>query len=135
MTEMSNNYSITIYRTTVSGTNRMILEREKCEIGGIRIDSAEEFPANKLCALLSRSEIRDLNDVHELEKAGFNFENALAVAQQKDTDLTAAGLAWFLNQIEFGDNLIPPGNVSVIELRNYVQDLIARLKRLAFPDN
>jgi predicted nucleotidyltransferase component of viral defense system len=110
------------------------LEREKREIGGIRIDSPEEILANKLCALLSRSEIRDLVDVRELEKAGFNFETALSVAQQKDTGLTPAQLAWVLNQIKFGDDLIPPGNVSIIELQDYVHDLIARLKRLAFPE-
>jgi predicted nucleotidyltransferase component of viral defense system len=109
------------------------LEREKREINGIRIDSPEEILANKLCALLSRSEIRDLVDVRELEKAGFNFEDALSAAQQKDTGLTAAQLAWVLNQMKLGDDMIPPGNVSVIELRGYVQDLIARLNRLAFP--
>lgn len=108
--------------------------REKRELGGIRIDSPEEILANKLCALLSRSEIRDLIDVRELEKTGFNLESALSVAQQKDTGLTPAQLAWVLNQIKFGEDWIPPGNVSVIELRDYVHDLIVRLKRLAFPE-
>lgn len=107
---------------------------EKPVINGIRVDSPEEILANKLCALLSRSEIRDLVDVRELEKAGFNLENALSVAQQKDSGLTAAQLAWVLNQIKFGDDAIPPGDVSVIELRNYLNNLIARLKRLAFPE-
>jgi hypothetical protein len=110
------------------------LEPEKREIGGIRIDSPEEILANKLCALLSRSEIRDLVDVRELERAGFNLENALSIAQQKDTGLTPAQLAWVLNQIKLGDDLIPPGNVSVVELQGYVHDLISRLKRLAFPE-
>ncbi|MCP9494840.1 MAG: nucleotidyl transferase AbiEii/AbiGii toxin family protein [Pyrinomonadaceae bacterium MAG19_C2-C3] len=110
------------------------LEREKREIGGIRIDSPEEILANKLCALLSRSEVRDLVDVRELEKAGFNLEDALSVAQQKDTGLTPAQLAWVLNQIKFGDDLTPPGEVSVAQLRNYLGDLIARLTRLALPE-
>jgi predicted nucleotidyltransferase component of viral defense system len=56
------------------------LETEKREISGIRIDSPEEILANKLCALLSRSEIRGLVDVRELENAGFKIEDALAVA-------------------------------------------------------
>nr|MBA2735145.1 nucleotidyl transferase AbiEii/AbiGii toxin family protein [Pyrinomonadaceae bacterium] len=107
---------------------------EKPTINGIRIDSAEEILANKLCALLSRSEVRDLVDVRELEKAGFNLEDALAAAQRKDTGLTAAQLAWVLNQIKFGDDATPPGDVSVIELRDYLNNLIARLKRLAFPE-
>lgn len=110
------------------------LEREKREIGGIRIDSAEEILANKLCALLSRSEIRDLVDVRELEKAGFKIEDALSAAQRKDTGLTPAQLAWVLNQIKFGDDLTPPGDIAIIELQNYLDDLIARLKRLAFPE-
>jgi len=111
------------------------LQPLKREINGIRVDSPEEILANKLCALLSRSEIRDLVDVRELEKAGFKIEDALSVAQQKDSGLTAAQLAWVLNQIKFGEDLIPPGDVSVTGLRNYLDDLMARLKRLAFPNN
>jgi len=107
---------------------------EKKLINGIRVDSPEEILANKLCALLSRSEIRDLVDVRELEKAGCNLEDALSTARRKDTGLTAAQLAWVLSQIKFGDDLIPPGGVSVVELRKYLDDLIARLKRLAFPE-
>ncbi len=107
---------------------------EKQIINGIRIDSPEEILANKLCTLLSRSEIRDLVDVRELEKAGFNLENALSAARRKDTGLTAAQLAWVLNQIKFSDDATPPGEVSVIELQDYLNDLIARLKRLAFPE-
>lgn len=110
------------------------LEPLKREINGIRVDSPEEILANKLCALLSRSEIRDLVDVRELEKAGFKIEAALSVAQRKDSGLTAAQLAWVLSQIKFGNDSTPPGDVSVIELRNYLDDLTARLKRLAFPE-
>lgn len=107
---------------------------EKPTINGIRLDSPEEILANKLCALLSRSEVRDLVDVREIEKAEFNLKDALSAAQRKDTGLTAAQLAWVLNQIKFGNDLTPPGDVSVIELQDYLNDLIARLKRLAFPE-
>ncbi len=109
------------------------IEREKPVINGIRVDTPEEILANKLCALLSRSEIRDLVDVRELENAGFNLENALQTAARKDSGLTPAQLAWVLNQIKLGDDLQPPGNVSVLELRGYLNDLIDRLKRLALP--
>lgn len=109
------------------------LENEKRKINGIRIDSPEEILANKLCTLLSRSEIRDLVDVHEFEKAGFDLEDALLAAQKKDTGLSPAQLSWVLDQINLGDNLIPPGYISVMELREYLLDLTTRLKRLAFP--
>ncbi len=106
---------------------------EKREIGGVRVDSPKEILANKLCALLSRSEIRDLVDVRELENAGFSLKESLSAAQRKDTGLTAAQLAWVLNQIKLGEDLTPPGDISISELRDYLNDLIKRLKRFAFP--
>lgn len=109
------------------------LDREKIVIGGVRVDSQDEILANKLCALLSRSEIRDLVDVRELDKAGVDIESALLTAMKKDTGLTPGQLAWVLDQITLGDDLIPPGNVSVVELRYYLTDLKTRLEKLAFP--
>jgi hypothetical protein len=109
------------------------LETEKPIINGIRVDSPEEILANKLCALLSRSEIRDLIDVRELENAGFSLKNALQVAAQKDTGLSPAQLAWVLNQAKFGDDAQLPHDVSIDELRDYLSDLINRLKQLAYP--
>ena len=110
------------------------VDREKREINGIRVDSPEEILANKLCALLSRSEIRDLIDVRELENAGFSLANALAAAAKKDTGLTASQLAWVLQQIKLGDDLILPNAISVADLRNYLQNLIVRLTESGFPE-
>lgn len=109
------------------------LEPEKREINGIRIDSPDEILANKLCTLLSRSEIRDLVDVQALENAGFSLENALKVAAKKETGLSPAQLAWVLNQIKFGDDARLPSDISADELRDYLNNLIDRLKQLAFP--
>lgn len=106
---------------------------EKLQVGEIRVDPPEEILANKLCALLSRSEIRDLVDVRALESLGYSLENALAAAQQKDRGLTPAQLAWVLQQIELGEDLVPPGDVSRQELQEYLDNLIARLKKLSFP--
>lgn len=109
------------------------LEPVKREIGGIRIDSPEEILANKLCALLSRTEIRDLVDAQALEKAGFNLKDALRAAAKKDTGLSPAQLAWVLNQMDFGDDTQLPNDVSIDELRDYTNDLIRRLRQLAYP--
>ena len=106
---------------------------EKKIINGIRIDAPEEILANKLCALLSRSEIRDLIDVRELEKAGYDLENALEAAAKKDSGLTPAQLVWVLNQIKLGNNLALPNGISVSELREYLENLISRLARISFP--
>ncbi|MEW6128164.1 MAG: nucleotidyl transferase AbiEii/AbiGii toxin family protein [Acidobacteriota bacterium] len=107
---------------------------EKPVVNGVKVDPPQEILANKLCALLSRSEIRDLVDVRALELLGYKVEDALPSAAAKDSGLTAAQLAWVLSQIEMSDDLIPPGEVSVEELRQYLADLIRRLTRQAFPE-
>ncbi len=106
---------------------------DKPWLNGIRVDPPAEILVNKLCALLGRSELRDLVDMRALEALGYRMEDALPQARQKDSGLTAAQLSWVLSQIELGDDLIPPGGVTVGELRAYLGDLIARLARLGFP--
>jgi hypothetical protein len=106
---------------------------DKPVIGIIAVDPPEEILANKLCALLGRAEIRDLVDVRALETLGYPVESALAAAALKDGGLTPGQVSWVLSQITLGDDLVPPGGVSVEELRNYLNDLIARLSRLSFP--
>lgn len=106
---------------------------DKPLLGRIRVDPAEEILANKLCALLSRAELRDLVDVRALEQAGFSLEDALASGAKKDAGLTPAQLAWVLSEITIGDDARLPGEVSVPELQRYLKDLTARLSRLGFP--
>ncbi len=102
-------------------------------IRGIRVDPPEEILANKLCTLLSRSEIRDLVDVRALELAGYRVEEAIAAAAAKDSGLTPAQLSWVLSEMKIGQDASPPGGVTVEELNGYLNDLSARLARMAFP--
>ncbi len=106
---------------------------DKRLINGIRVDPPQEIMANKLCALLSRSEIRDLVDVRALELAGYQLESALSAAVTKDKGLTPAQLGWVLSQIELGDDVDLPGDVSIEELRGYLAGLIVRLTHRRFP--
>jgi hypothetical protein len=106
---------------------------DKPVIAGIRIDPAEEIMANKVCALLARSEVRDLVDLRELEATGLPIEDALRGGARKDRALTPAQLAWVLSEIRIGDDAQIPGGVAVPELREYLRGLIDRLSRLALP--
>ncbi|WP_394825004.1 nucleotidyl transferase AbiEii/AbiGii toxin family protein [Pendulispora albinea] len=67
---------------------------EKPEYAGVRVDPPDEILANKLTALVARSEERDLVDVLFLERAGYRVEDALAKALAKDGGCTGdAGVA------------------------------------------
>ena len=109
------------------------VSREKPAHGVVRVDPAEEIFANKLCALLGRSEIRDLVDARALEGLGLSLEQALAAGRRKDGGLTPAQLAWVLSQITIGDEATIPAGVTPPELRDYLRRLIDRLARLAHP--
>lgn len=106
---------------------------EKPTINGIKVDPTSEIYANKLCALLSRSEIRDVIDVIFLDRSGLDLEQALIAASKKDTGLTAAQLAWVLHGIKIGDDAELPGNTSVLEFREFLSRFVERLQRLALP--
>jgi hypothetical protein len=114
---------------------------DKINFGLVRVDPPEEILANKLCTLLSRSELRDLVDTYALEKAGFRIENAWPLAQRKDGGLTAAQLGWVLSQIDL--SRLPEGKVVLnggsladdtptkVELQRYLAELSRRLLLLS----
>ena len=64
----------------------------------LQIDSRHEILVNKLCALLSRSEIRDLVDIDGLLAAGGDLERAVQDAPKKDGGFSGLTLAWLLRQ-------------------------------------
>lgn len=106
---------------------------DKPVVDGVRVDPAEEIFANKLCTLLSRSEVRDIVDVRALEELGLDLDAGLAAAKLKDGGLSAGQLAWVLSEIDIGDDARVPGNVTVPELRAYLTDLVSRLAKRAHP--
>jgi hypothetical protein len=55
---------------------------------------------NKLCALLSRSELRDLVDVEALVVHGLSLENAIASAPRKDGGFSPLTIAWVLQNFD-----------------------------------
>ena len=66
----------------------------------ITVDTRHEILVGKLCALLGRSEIRDVQDVAALLDAGGDLDRALADAPRKDAGFSALTLAWVLKQLD-----------------------------------
>lgn len=109
------------------------IHAEKLDRDGVLVDPPSEILANKLCTLLSRGEVRDLVDVIYLERAGLRVEDALGPASMKDGGLTPAQLAWVLSQITIGPDARVPAGIAPDELRSFLEDLVTRLTRLAWP--
>jgi hypothetical protein len=104
------------------------------ESHGLRVDPLREILVNKICAILGRSEPRDLVDLFFLDRAGFRVLDALANAKRKDAGLTPALLAWAISQVPLDrlpDGLLVP--VSIEELRVFRTQLVEVLERLSFP--
>ncbi len=68
-------------------------------VDGTRLDTPHEILVNKLCALVSRSELRDLEDVRALVAAGGDLDRALGDAPKKDGGFSPMTLAWLLEQV------------------------------------
>ncbi|MGH7264742.1 MAG: nucleotidyl transferase AbiEii/AbiGii toxin family protein [Candidatus Rokuibacteriota bacterium] len=106
--------------------------RPKVDRDGVLTDSVEEIVANKICALVGRSEIRDLVDLYFLEQAGFRVERFVADAARKDGGVTPATVAWILSRVTIPRTL--PEGVDVETLRAFARDLEGRMRRLAARD-
>ena len=117
----------------------LVLERvaqtagEKRLIGTIAVDPIEEILANKLTTILSRAEERDLIDLFFIERQGLRIEDGLVAALQKDGGCTPAALAWVLSEITVPDGASLPSGIVPSELRGFVDALVVRLRRAAFP--
>ena len=72
------------------------------EVAGetVQADSPHEILVNKLCALLSRSEVRDLFDIRALVAAGQDLERALGDAPIKDAGFSPLTAAWLLKSLD-----------------------------------
>lgn len=106
----------------------------KIVIDGVRCDTVEEILVNKLCALVGRSEIRDLVDLMWLERAGHSIEAHLEEATKKDGGFSPATAAWILSNVRIIPQRVPAGT-DADELEAFRASIEARLRRLAFPTN
>lgn len=72
------------------------------EVSGITmvVDTPREILVNKLCALLSRSELRDIEDVLALQDLGVDLADAIESSPRKDAGFSPLTLAWTLRGVD-----------------------------------
>jgi hypothetical protein len=72
---------------------------EHIKLGSVVVDSIENIGANKLTAILGRTEPKDFVDLYFILRAGYSFDDLLAKAQTKDMGLRPFYLAGSLRQV------------------------------------
>ncbi|MEA2693270.1 MAG: hypothetical protein QOJ16_2657 [Acidobacteriota bacterium] len=110
----------------------------RVQVGGVSIsvDSPYEILVNKLCALLGRSELRDLEDVQVLLESGESLERALVDAPQKDGGFSPLTLAWTLRGLQPVVMARAAGwtEEKAADLGKFKDELIQRLLAASDPD-
>ncbi|MDM7915002.1 MAG: nucleotidyl transferase AbiEii/AbiGii toxin family protein [Candidatus Eisenbacteria bacterium] len=106
-------------------------------IGGVRIPvvTRHELLIDKLCALLERSELRDLVDVEQLLAAGGDLERAVRDAPRKDGGFSLLTLAWTVRTLDVPRLAAAAGweTARAGEVAHFRDLLVARLMALADP--
>jgi predicted nucleotidyltransferase component of viral defense system len=102
--------------------------------GEILVDSLEDITANKICAALGRTEIKDLVDLYFLDKAGYALAEYFDLAKQKDGGLAHETLAYTLSQFEITEVpafMLAPATVE--DLKSYLETTIRWLIEQSAP--
>ncbi|MGQ9489466.1 MAG: nucleotidyl transferase AbiEii/AbiGii toxin family protein [Anaerolineae bacterium] len=98
------------------------------------VDSIENIGANKLTAILSRTEPKDFVDLYFILKAGYDFDDLFVKAQAKDLGMHPFDLAGSLRQVRNFRRLpavIPP--LPLFELQQFILSLADELLDRATP--
>ncbi len=111
------------------------LNKKKNLFGTIKVDTLNEIGVNKICTLLSRSEIKDLIDLYFLSKKGFNVLEHINDSKKKDAGLNPSTLSFVLDEIEIQtlpDYMIK--KISVDDIKQFVNQLKIQLAENSFPE-
>lgn len=102
--------------------------KNKNVFDNIIVDTIEEILINKICAVVGRSEIKDLIDLYFLEKENFNILDYIPYAKKKDGGIEKEVLAYCLNNIKIDlDDRILIKKVTQKQLIAFKEALIKKL--------
>ncbi len=108
-----------------------------CQFEGsvVLVDTPHEILVNKLCALLGRMELRDLQDVRSLLSAGGDLARAVSDAPRKDAGFSALTLAWVLKGMKVAvlAHAVGLGREHAEQLAVFQTELVNRLVSMAAP--
>jgi hypothetical protein len=103
----------------------------------ILVETPHQLLVNKLCALLSRSELRDLVDVRVLIESGLDLTRALADCPGQDAGFSPLTFAWSARALPIRRIAAAQGwsDTEIDALEQFRDDLIGRVLAESQPDN
>lgn len=103
----------------------------------ILVETPHQLLVNKLCALLSRSELRDLVDVRALVEAGVDLARALADCPGQDAGFSPLTFAWCARALPIRRVAEAQGwsDVEIDALEQFRDHLVARVIAESQPGN
>lgn len=109
------------------------INAEKSRFDDIAVDTVDEITVNKWCALLGRTEIKDIIDLYFLSKT-VDIWSLFKRAREKEGGVDPSMLSYTLSQItitETPDYLI--ADVSADEIEHFIADVRGFLDKMSFP--
>jgi hypothetical protein len=101
---------------------------EHIKVGTIVVDSIENIGVNKLTAILGRTEPKDFVDLYFILHAGYDFDDLMAKAQEKDLGLLPFFMAGALLQVRNLHHLpATTPTLTLPELQRFIIPLADRL--------
>ena len=110
------------------------IDKDKNKFDIVNVDTLLEIGINKICTLLSRTEVKDLIDLYFLVKEGFDIKENIDKARLKDGGVEPAIISWLLSQFnikKLPDYMIK--EVSIEELEKFISDLKILMAEISFP--
>ncbi len=121
----------------VAEATESLEDPQRIRLGDVEIlvDTPREVLVYKLCALLGRSEIRDLRDVGLLLKSGLDLADAAREAPRKDAGFSPLTLAWALKDLPVRTLCAQAGldDVEVREAEGVRDALVRELVAMSVP--
>lgn len=111
------------------------IDEEKNKFGIITVDTQLEIGINKICTLLSRTELKDLIDLYFLTKKGFKIKENIERARQKDSGVEPAIISWLISQFKISklpDYMIK--KLSRKELEEFMSYLKKIMAEISYPE-
>jgi hypothetical protein len=107
---------------------------EHQRLGGVIVDSSLNIAVNKVTAIYGRAAAKDYVDLYFLLRQGFDFDELVRLAKEKDPGLTEfylAGMLHEIHQVETLPRMIEP--VTIEELRAYFGPLAEKIMERVKP--